>query len=95
MYSRLKSTSVEGHLNPGLFNPRFFNHELFNPMVQKFIVEKSGVEMSFNIFDGTRTRAQVGVHVTNLNYRKPSKKKLLQKFQECKKTFKWNYSDCR
>jgi hypothetical protein len=29
---------VEGHY----FNP--FNHKLFNPMVQKFMVEKSGVE---------------------------------------------------
>ena len=25
---------------------RLFNHELFNTMVQKFMVEKSGVEMS-------------------------------------------------
>ena len=39
---------VKGHFNPGRFNPRFSNHELFNPMVQKFIVEKSGVEISFN-----------------------------------------------
>ena len=40
----------------GQFNPRLFKHKLFNPIVQKFMVEKSGVaksrvEMSFNLLE--------------------------------------------
>ena len=52
-------------INLGLFNPRLFNHELFNPRflnlglfnpksgVEKFRVEKSRVEMSFNLKNDT------------------------------------------
>ena len=38
---------VRGHFNPRLSTPDFSNHELFNPVVQKFTVDKSGVERSW------------------------------------------------
>ena len=34
-----------------LFNPGLFNHEFLNHGIEKFMVEKSGVEMSFNILE--------------------------------------------
>ena len=58
--SRLKDISTldfsNPSFNPGPFNPRIFNHELFNPElfnheflnhgVEKFMVDKPGVEIS-------------------------------------------------
>ena len=32
--------------NPGPFNPGLFNHEFLNHGIEKFMVEKSGAEMS-------------------------------------------------
>ena len=45
---------LEGHLNHEIFNAGLsnFNHEFFNHWVEKFMVEKSGVEMSFNRSEG-------------------------------------------
>ena len=34
--------------NPGPFNPRLFKYKFLNHGVEKLMVEKSGVEMSFN-----------------------------------------------
>jgi hypothetical protein len=43
----------------GDFKPRLFNHESFNPMVQKFMVEKSGVEKAMLEKSGVeRSRAE-------------------------------------
>ena len=37
--------------NPGLFNPGHFNHEFFDHGVEKFMIGKSGVKMSFNLLE--------------------------------------------
>ena len=65
-FVRLKDVSTLYFSNPsfnppGPFNPRIFNHELFNPRlfnheflnygVEKFMVEKAGIEMSFNLIE--------------------------------------------
>ena len=44
---------LEGHLNHEIFNAGLsnFNHEFFNHWVEKFMVEKSVVEMSFNLLE--------------------------------------------